>query len=46
MDFGLEEGYEAGFAELLVVFGADNKGAGGLTDSTEGERHVRGQKDQ
>ena len=39
MDFGLEDGDEAGFAELLMVFGANNKGAGGVTEGAEGGHH-------
>lgn len=41
VDLGLEDGEEAGFAELLAVLGADDQGAGGLAEGAQGWRHDR-----
>ena len=39
MDFGLEDGDETAFAELLMVFGANDEGAGGVTEGAGGGHH-------
>lgn len=37
--FGFEGGEEAGFAEFLAVFGADDEGAGGVAELAGGGGH-------
>ena len=39
MDFGFEDGQEAGFAEFLAVFGPDNHGACGFAVGAEAGWH-------
>lgn len=41
MNLGFEDGQEAGFAELLVVFGSDYKSARGMTDRARCRRHLQ-----
>lgn len=40
MDFGFEDGVEAGFAEFLVVLWAEDGGAGGFAEGAEGGGHL------
>ena len=44
VDFGFEDLDEARFAEFLVVFRADDEGAGGLAEGAKGGWHGKGRE--